>query len=41
MALTTETLKTESLKPIHWLVVGLIVVTGVVHLYVVGVQETH
>jgi len=38
MALTTESIKTESLEPIHGLVVGLIVTTGVIHLYA-GVAE--
>lgn len=26
-------IKTESFTPIHWLVVGLLVITGVIHLY--------
>lgn len=33
MASTIKSIKTESLTPIHWLVVGLIVITGVIHLY--------
>ena len=38
MAFTAPSISTDSLKPIHWLAVGLIVLTGVIHLYA-GVVE--
>ncbi|MEF8826454.1 MAG: hypothetical protein V5A27_08980 [Halapricum sp.] len=38
MALTTESTKTESLTPVHWLAVVLLVITGIIHLYA-GVVE--
>lgn len=33
MASTAESIETESLEPIHELVVGLILITGVIHVY--------
>ena len=33
MPLIADSLETESLKPIHFLVIGLIAITGVIHLY--------
>ena len=33
MALTVDSIETESLTSTHWVVVGLMVLTGVIHLY--------
>lgn len=38
MTLTAESIKPESIKPIHGIAIGLIVITGIIHLYA-GVVE--